>query len=141
MSIDTRERHESSLADLFRRLSSDIPNLFRKEVELAKAEASEKFDQTLAGAGAILIGAVLALGALGVLLSAIVALGAAFLVSLGMGETLASAISAIVVAVIVGLIAWAFVAKGRNALKTTNLGMNRTAASLGRDADIVKERL
>lgn len=145
MSIDTRERprerHEDSLADLFRRLASDIPGLFRKEVELAKAEASEKFDQTLSGAGAILVGAVLALGALGVLLSAIVALGAAFLVALGMGETMAGAISAIVVAVIVGLIAWAFIAKGRSALKTTNLSMNRTAASLGRDADIVKERL
>ena len=129
------------LADLLGGLVSDISSLFRKEVQLAKAEASEKLSDAMAGVSSIAIGGVLAVGALGVLLTAVVTLLAAFLVSQGIDPTFATALSAIVVGVIVGLAAWASISKGLNALKANNLNMNRTAASLSRDADIVKERL
>jgi hypothetical protein len=136
---DTRENRP--LADLLGGLATDISMLFRKEVQLAKVEASEKVSQALAGVASIAIGGVLALGALGVFLTAVVALLAAFLVSQGMGPTLANALSAIVVTVLVGLAGWVSISKGVSALKANNLNMNRTAASLGRDADVVKERL
>ncbi|MCZ4345508.1 phage holin family protein [Devosia neptuniae] len=136
---DTRENRP--LADLLGGLATDISMLFRKEVQLAKVEASEKVSQALAGVASIAIGGVLALGALGVFLTAVVALLAAFLVSQGMGPTLANALSAIVVTVVVGLAGWVSISKGVSALKANNLNMNRTAASLGRDADVVKERL
>jgi hypothetical protein len=129
------------LAELLGGLATDISTLFRKEIQLAKAEASEKVSDTMAGAVSILIGAVLALGALGVLLSALVLVLAAFLTSGGMDPIMANAISAGIIAVVVGIIAWIFIARGRSALSASNLNMNRTAASLGRDADIVKERL
>ena len=54
---------------------------------------------------------------------------------------MANAVSAIIVTIVVGDLAWIFIARGRNAMKARNLNMNRTASSLGRDADIVKERL
>ncbi len=136
---DSRENRP--LADLLGGLATDISMLFRKEVQLAKVEASEKVSQALAGVASIAIGGVLALGALGVFLTAVVALLAAFLVSQGMGPTLANALSAIVVTVVVGLAGWVSISKGVSALKANNLNMNRTAASLGRDADVVKERL
>ena len=104
------------LAELIGGLAGDISSLFRKEIQLAKAEASEKLSDTIAGVVSLLIGAVLALGALGVLLAGIVT-------------------------IVVGIIAYVFVNRGLNALKASNLNMNRTAASLSRDADIVKERL
>tara|TARA_R110002020_G_scaffold3766_24_gene16655 strand:+ start:5995 stop:6411 length:417 start_codon:yes stop_codon:yes gene_type:complete len=129
------------LADLIGGLASDISGLFRKEIQLAKAEAGEKISETMAGVSAIAIGGVLALGALGVFLGAIVALLAAFLMAQGMDPTTANALSAFIVAAVVGLIGWMTISKGINALKASNLNMNRTAASLGRDADIVKERL
>lgn len=129
------------LADLIGGLAGDISGLFRKEIQLAKAEAGEKISETMAGVTSIAIGGVLALGALGVFLGAIVALLAAFLMAQGMDETTASALSAFIVAAVVGLIGWMTISKGMNALKASNLNMNRTAASLGRDADIVKERL
>lgn len=129
------------LADLLGGLASDISTLFRKEIQLAKAEASEKVSDTMAGVSSIAIGGVLALGALGVFLAAVVSLLAALLVNMGVDPTLANALSAIVVTAIVGLIAWSSISKGLDALKASNLNMNRTAASLGRDADIVKERL
>lgn len=129
------------LAELLGGLANDISTLFRKEVQLAKTEASEKLSETMAGATSIAIGGVLVLGALGVLLAAIVALLAAFLVNQGMDPTFANAISAFVVTAVVGIAGWVSISKGLNALKSNNLNMNRTAASLGRDANIVKERL
>jgi len=129
------------LAELLGGLASDISNLFRKEIQLAKAEASEKVSETMAGVGTLLAGGVLLLGALGVLLAAIVAFGTAFLVNQGLDPMLANAISALVVTVVVGLIGWGMVSGGLKALKGSNLNMNRTAASLGRDAEAVKERL
>lgn len=129
------------LAELLSGLVTDISTLFRKEVQLAKTEASEKVSQTMGGVSSIAIGGVLALGALGVFLSAVVSLLASFLVAQGFDETMANAISAFVVTAIVGIAGWIFISKGISALKASNLNMNRTAASLGRDADIVKERL
>ena len=69
-----------SLADLIGGLASDISGLFRKEVQLAKTELSEKVDSALSATRLLLAGGVLALGALGVLLAAIVGGIAAFLV-------------------------------------------------------------
>ena len=129
------------LADLLGGLAGDISTLFRKEVQLAKAEASEKVTETMAGVSSIAIGGVLALGALGVFLSAIVSLLAAFLVGQGFDPTMANAVSAFVVTAVVGIAGWISISKGLHALKGGNLNMNRTAASLGRDANIVKERL
>lgn len=129
------------IADLLGGLVTDLSTLFRKEVQLAKVEASEKLSDVIGAAGAVAIGGVLALGALGVLLAAVVSLLASLLVNMGIDPTLANALSAIVVTLVVGLMAWSFIGRGLHALKASNLNMNRTAASLGRDADIVKERL
>jgi drug/metabolite transporter (DMT)-like permease len=129
------------LAELLGGLASDISNLFRKEIQLAKAEASEKLSQTIGGVISLVIGAVLALGALGVLLSAIVSLLASFFVNQGMDPAMSNAIAAGIVTIVVGIIAYIFVNRGLSALKASNLNLNRTTASLSRDADIVKERL
>jgi drug/metabolite transporter (DMT)-like permease len=129
------------LAELLGGLASDISNLFRKEIQLAKAEASEKLHQTIGGVVSLGIGAVLALGALGVLLSAIVSLLASFFVNQGMDPAMSNAIAAGIVTIVVGIIAYIFVNRGLSALKASNLNLNRTTASLSRDADIVKERL
>lgn len=129
------------LADLLGGLVNDISTLFRQEVQLAKTEASEKVSQTMGSVASIAIGGVLALGALGVLLSAVVSLLAAFFVNMGWDPTMANAVSAFIVTVVVGVAGWLSISKGLDGLKASNLNMNRTAASLGRDADIVKERL
>lgn len=129
------------LAELLGGLATDISTLFRKEVQLAKTEASEKVSEAMGAIASIAIGGVLALGALGIFLAAIVSLLAAFLVNQGMDPTLASAIAAFVITAIVGIAGWISISKGLKALKASNLNMNRTTASLGRDANVVKERL
>ncbi|WIJ24798.1 phage holin family protein [Devosia sp. RR2S18] len=130
-----------SLGELLGGLATDISNLFRTEIQLAKTEASEKASQAVSGLVFMGIGAVLAVGAIGVLLSAIVALGTSILVDQGFDVPIATSISAGIVTIVVALIAWMLVSKGIDAIKKTNLNMSRTTSSLSRDADMVKEKL
>jgi len=129
------------LPELIGGLVSDLSGLFRKEIQLAKTEASEKVSEIGVAAGSVAIGGVMLLGALGVLLAAVVSLLASWMVGAGMDPILANALSALVVTAVVGIAGWLTISKGLNALKASNLSMNRTATSLGRDANVVKERL
>jgi hypothetical protein len=132
---------QRSFADLIGSLSRDITSLFRKEVELAKAEARESASRAIGSVVSIIAGAVLGLGALGVLLGAAVAgLGALF-VAWGMAPEGANALSAVIIGVIVAIIAWVFVQRGINGLRAENLWLDRTAHSVSRDAGIIKERV
>jgi uncharacterized membrane protein len=140
--METGDRQDNRpLSELIGGLAGDISGLFRKEIELAKAEASEKLSQTMSGVELLIAGGVLALGALGVLLTAIVSLLSAFLINQGVDPTFANAISAGIVTIVVGIIAWGLVSKGLSNLKGSNLNLNRTVSSLNRDAQVVKERL
>jgi hypothetical protein len=129
------------LPELIGGLANDISTLFRKELELVKTEASEKLDQTTRALLLLGAGGVLALGALGVILAAIVTALAAFFVDRGMGATGANSLAAAIVGIIVAIIAWVLISQGLNALKVSNLKLDRTAHALQRDAAVVKERL
>jgi hypothetical protein len=129
------------LSELVTGLVSDISGLFRKEIDLAKTEASAKFSHALSGLEMFAIGLVLAIGAVGVLLSAIVSGLSAFLVAQGFTEANADALSSIVVAVIVGLAAWMTISRGLSVVRHNSLTLPRTTNSLRRDAEVVKERL
>ncbi len=137
--VDTHENRP--LSSLLGDLATDISMLFRKEVELAKAEATEKVSEVMVGVGSIAIGGVLILGALGVFLAALVSILATFLINQGIDPATANAIGAFVVAGVVGIAGWTTLSKGLATLKTGNLNLNRTATSLGRDTDLIKERL
>ena len=127
------------LADLFSSLALDFTGLFRKEIELAKAEASEKVDLAIKAGISLAIGAVLTIGAIGVFLAALVAGGAALLIQLGMTPAAANFVAALVVTIVVGGVAWAFVSRGLDGLKADKLGMERTSNSLRADAATLKE--
>ena len=129
-----------SLPELLGSLATDISNLFRKEIQLAKAEASEKVDVVLGAAQKLAIGAVLGIAAAGVLLAAIVTGLAAIFVSMGMGSTLANSLSALIVAVVFGGIAWMLISGAISAMRAEKLNMDRTVHSLQRDAQVVTEK-
>jgi len=129
------------LSELVSGLVGDISSLFRKEIDLAKTEASEKMSSALGGIEMLAVGAVFAIGAVGVLLSALVTGLAAFFVHLGMQDQNASALAAVIVGVVVALIAWRMMSSGIATLRGTSLSLERTATSLRRDADVVKERM
>jgi hypothetical protein len=128
-----------SLTDLIGGLAGDISGLFRKEIQLAKAEASEKVDELLAASKGLAIGALLAIGAIGVLLAALVAGITALLVGLGMDQPMANFLASVAVGVVVGMIAWSMISSSIAAWKASRLNLDRTTNSLARDAQVVKE--
>jgi hypothetical protein len=133
------EQHSTGLADLLGGLANDISGLFRKEIQLAKAEASEKLDEAMKASRNLAIGGVLAIGAVGVLLAALVTGLAALLINMGMPETAAGFVAGIIVAAVIGGIAWAMISRGIAELKANKLNMQRTTNSLRMDAEVVKE--
>lgn len=133
--------HSGGLGDLLSGLASDISGLFRKEIQLAKAEASEKLDVALGAGRNVAIGAVLAIGAIGVFLAALVAGGTALLMQAGIAEPLANFISALVVTIVVGGIAWSMIARGVAEFRANKLNMERTTQSLQMDAAAVRESI
>jgi hypothetical protein len=123
---------DRSLKDLFADLTESITTLFRKEIQLARAETSEKITQVGVAVGAIAGGAILALAALIILLQALV---------IGITEAgVPPGWSALIVGVVVAVIAYVLIHKGTNDLKASNLAPNRTMDSLKRDAQVVKEQ-
>lgn len=123
---------DRSLKDLFADLTDSITTLFRKEIQLARAETSEKITQVGMAIGAIAGGGILALAALIILLQALV---------IGITEAgVPAGWSALIVGVVVAIIAYVLIHKGTNDLKGANLAPNRTVDSLRRDAQVVKEQ-
>ena len=105
------------LSELVGGLVSDVTGLLRKEIDLAKTEASEKLAKALSGVEVLVIGLVLAIGAVGVLLSALVSGIAALMVNQGMTQVSANALSALIVGVGIAVVAWALLSKGLDALR------------------------
>lgn len=132
---------QRSFGDLLRDLTSDFSGLFRKEVQLAKAEAKESVAKAMTGVEFLLGGAVLGLGALGVLLGAAVSVVSAILMAMGMGEAGAAALAAVIVGGIVAIIAYTLIKRGIDALKAENLWLDRTVHSVSRDAEVLKEKV
>lgn len=123
---------DRSLKDLLADLTESITTLFRKEIQLARAETSEKVTQVAVAIGAIAGGAVLALAALIVLLQALVIAITEAGVPAGW--------AALIVGVVVAIIAYVLIHKGTSDLKGSSLAPSRTMDSLRRDTQVVKEQ-
>jgi len=121
-----------SIPELFSELVDHLPKLFRKEVQLAKAEASEKIEQATGAIVYMAIGGVVLLAALIMLLHAIVA----WLVVLGIDVQWGS----LIVALVVGIVGYILLQKGMNDIKASNLKPTRTVEQLRTDARATKEQ-
>jgi uncharacterized membrane protein YqjE len=105
MTGDTTDSlRERSLPDLLKRLSQETTQLVRQELDLAKAELSEKGRQ--AGAGAGLFGGAGAVGLLG-----LAALTTCFILALA--TAMPAWLAALIVAVVYGVTAAVLAARGR----------------------------
>jgi hypothetical protein len=124
---------DRSLKDLLVDLSNSMTTLFRKEIQLARAETSEKVTQVGVALGSIAGGAILALAALIVLLQALV---------IGIAEAgVPAGWASLIVGIIVAVIAYILIHKGTSDLKASNLAPSRTVDSLKRDAQVAKEQV
>jgi hypothetical protein len=124
---------DRSVADLFGSAIGQISTLFRKEVQLARAEISEKLGDAAGAVTPLAAGGGLLLGALILLLFALVSL----LVSFG----IATGWSQLIVGVAAALFGYVLIRSGLSHLKTSNLVPTRTTEQLSRDAQAVKEQV
>lgn len=120
-----------SVPDLIGDLVQQSSTLVLKEVQLARAEMSEKIGQIAMAAGSIGIAAALLMAALVILLQAV----AAFLVTLGLSQPLA----ALIVGVVAALIGYLLLRSGINRMKAAQLVPERTVNQVSRDAATAKE--
>lgn len=125
---------QRSVPDLLGDLVNQTSTLFRKEIQLARAELGEK--ASLVGSAGVSIGAgaVLLLGALIILLQAAV-------VALVEYADLPATIAALIVAAVAAVIGYLILRGGLNHLKASSLAPTRTVTQLSRDADVVKEQV
>ncbi len=119
---------DRSLGDLISEVTEDLSTLMRQELELAKAELQQS--ATRAGKGAGMLGGAAVAGYF-VLLFASVALWWAIGAGTGLGW------SAVIVAVIWGIIGAVLAAMGRNSLRSVR-GLPKTADTVKKIPDALK---
>jgi Flp pilus assembly protein TadB len=110
----------TGLGDLLAEVSRDLSTLIRQEVELAKAEVSDSAKK--AGKGAGLLGGAAVAGYFALLFLSICIWWA-------LGYLIGNAWSALILAVIYGVVALVLYLRGRTQLKTVQ-GMPQTAATV-----------
>ena len=119
---------DRSLGDLISEVTEDLSTLMRQELELAKAELQQS--ATRAGKGAGMLGGAAVAGYF-VLLFASIALWWAIGAGTGLGW------SAVIVAVIWGIIAAVLAAAGRRSLRSVR-GLPKTADTVKKIPDALK---
>jgi len=123
---------QQSLGELFSRLTTQLGTLIRQEVELARVEVSSSVTRTARNASLIGAGGAVGYAAFLALVGAAIAL----LDSIG----LATWVAALIVAIVLGVVAFALVQRGRSQLNAASIAPRRTIESLKEDAELAKER-
>jgi protein-S-isoprenylcysteine O-methyltransferase Ste14 len=97
---DTSSRGDESFAELVKDLSRDVSTLVRQEIELAKAEVTEKGKRAGAGAGLLAGAAAVALAVVGGLMATII-----LVLDLAMPAWLAALLTTLLFAAVAGALA------------------------------------
>lgn len=125
-------REEPSVSDLVDRLSEQTARLVRDELKLARAEYTEKAKQGGTAAGLFGAGAILAWFGIGTLLATLILVLALFLPAWA---------AALIVTVAVFLAAGIAGLLGKKKTEGLTPTPERTAATVCRDVDTIKERI
>lgn len=107
--MEGHERRDESIGELVRDLANETNTLVRQEIELAKAELSEKVKQAGRGAGMFGAAGIVGLLALGALTACLIALLATALDHVWL--------AALIVAVVYGAVAGVLAMRGRDEVK------------------------
>lgn len=137
---EDRSRSEAggdrSIGTLVSELSQETTTLLQQEIALAKTEMSEKVSQVSTALVSLALGGLVLFAGLLVLLDALV-----YGLSEIMPPDLTPWLPALIVGVVVAIIGAVLLQKGRSNLQTSSLMPQRTATSLQRDKNMVKEQV
>lgn len=126
-------KEDRSIGELFGQLSQDMTLLFRQELQLARAEMSEKISRVTSNLVSVVAGGFVAyVGAL--------ALVAALILGLHEAADISPWVSALIVGAIFAVAGYAMLARGLNELKRVDLAPRRTVETLKDDVQWAKEQ-
>ena len=129
---ENRTLENRPLGDLFGDLATDMSNLVRQEVTLAKVEITQKAKYVGRNVGYLVIGGAVAYAALLAIIAAIIMLLAKVVPGWG---------SALIVGAVVGGIGWMLIGKAMTALQEADLTPRETVETLKEDATWMKEQI
>ena len=129
---ENRPMENKPLGDLFGDLASDMSNLVRQEVALAKLEVTQKAKYLGRNVGYLVVGGAVAYAGLLAVIAAIIMLLDNYMPAWG---------AALLVGVVVALIAWMMIGKAMSALQQADLTPRETVETLKEDATWMKQQI
>jgi len=129
---ENRPLENLPLGDLLGDLATNMSNLVRQEVALAKVEFTQKATYVGRNVGYLVIGGAVAYAALLAIIAAIIMLLAKVMPHWG---------SALIVGAVVGAIGWMLIGKAMAALQQTDLTPRETVETLKEDATWMKQQI
>jgi hypothetical protein len=134
-------RTDRSIPELFRRLRDETSTLFRQELELAKAEMSEKAAKFSRNAIYLAIGGLIAYAGLIFLLLGLGRLVYLGLLRIGASDAVALWVAPMVIAVVVGAIGYGFVQKAISTFRHERVAPQKTVQSLQENKAWLKQKM
>src|SRR6185369_16609631 len=129
---ENRSMENRPLGDLFGDLATEMSNLLRQEVSLAKVEVTQKAKYVGRNIGYLVVGGAVAYAALLAIIAAIIMLLARVMPNWG---------ATLIVGVVVAGIGWMLIGKAMAALQQTDLTPHETVETLKEDATWMKQQI
>ena len=129
---ENRPLENRPLGDLFSDLASDMSNLVRQEITLAKVEITQKAKYVGRNVGYLVIGGAVAYAALLAIIAALIMLLAKVVPGWG---------AALIVGAVIGGIGWLLIGKAMMALQQADLTPRETVETLKEDATWMKQQI
>ena len=129
---ENRSMENRPLGDLFGDLATEMSNLLRQEVSLAKVEVTQKAKYVGRNIGYLVVGGAVAYAALLAIIAAIIMLLARVMPNWG---------ATLIVGVVVAGIGWMLIGKAMAALQQTDLTPRETVETLKEDATWMKQQI
>ena len=133
---------DRSLGDLFAELATETSQLVRQEVALAQTEITNKATRVGKQVGYLVVGGAVGYAALLVVLAAVtMGLGRIIASLTNWSELTSAALAALIIAVVVGGVAYSLVMSALAKLRETSLAPNQTIESVKEDAQWLKNQV
>jgi preprotein translocase subunit SecF len=129
---ENRSMENRPLGDLFSDLTTEMSNLVRQEVALAKVEVTQKAKYVGRNVGYLVVGGAVAYAALLAIIAAIIMLLARVMPNWG---------ATLIVGVVVAAIGWMLIGKAMMALQQADLTPRETVETLKEDATWMKQQI
>ena len=129
---EDRSLENKPLGDLFSDLASDMSNLVRQEVALARVEMTQKAKRVGKNVGYLVIGGAIGYAALLAVIAAVIMLLDRVMPAWG---------ASLLVGILIAGISWLLIGKAMNALQETDITPRETVETLKEDAAWVKQQI